>query len=81
MLRPKNEYNANKTGQHKVQTVSLTDLLIVITSSPENFDRRKLIRESWAASPLVTSGHVKVAFMLGQKSNMSEYEREALKES
>ena len=80
LLSPKTEHSANITGQ-QIQHLSLTDLLIVITSSPENFDKRNLIRESWAASPLVTSGHVKVAFMLGQKSNMSEYEREALKES
>ena len=80
LLSPKTEHSANITGQ-QIQHLSLTDLLIVITSSPENVDRRNLIRKSWAASPLVTSGQVKVAFMLGQKSNMSEYEKEALKES
>ena len=80
LLSPKTEHSANITGQ-QIQHLSLTDLLIVITSSPEHFDRRNLIRESWGASPLVYSGRVKVVFMLGQKSNMSEYEREALKES
>ena len=79
LLNPKVVCRSNMSG-HQVQNVSRSDLLIVVTSSPENFERRKLIRESWAASPLVISGHVKVIFMLGLKVNMSESDREAIKE-
>ena len=79
-INPRIEYSANISG-NQAQNVSGVDLLIVVTSSPENIERRNVIRKSWASSPLVFSGQVKVVFMLGQKVNMSESEREAIQES
>ena len=79
-INPRIEYSANISG-NQAQNVSGVDLLIVVTSSPENIERRNIIRKSWASSPLVFSGQVKVVFMLGQKVNMSESEREAIQES
>ena len=79
LLNPKSECRSNKSG-YQVHNVHRADLLIVVTSSPGNFERRTLIRKSWAASPLVISGQVKVMFMLGQKVNMSQSEMEAIKE-
>ena len=79
-INPRIEHNANISG-NQAQNVSRVDLLIVVTSSPENIERRNVIRKSWASSPLILSGQVKVVFMLGQKVNMSESEREAIQES
>ena len=79
-INPRIEHSANISG-NQAQNVSGVDLLIVVTSSPENMERRNIIRKSWASSPLVFSGQVKVVFMLGQKVNMSESEREAIQES
>ena len=77
---PRSEYSVNISG-NQAQNVSGVDLLIVVTSSPENMDRRNIIRKSWASSPLIFSGQVKVVFMLGEKVNMTESEREAIQES
>ena len=77
---PTIEHNANISG-NQAKNVSGVDLLIVVTSSPENIERRNVIRKSWASSPLILSGQVKVVFMLGQKVNMSESERVAIQES
>ena len=77
---PRSEYSVNISG-NQAQNVSGVDLLIVVTSSPENVERRNIIRKSWASSPLISSGNVRVVFMLGEKVNMSESEREAIKES
>ena len=79
-INPRIEHSANISG-NQAQNVSGVDLLIVVTSSPENMERRNIIRKSWASSPLILSGQVKVVFMLGQKVNMSESEREAIQES
>ena len=79
-INPTIEHSANISG-NQAQNVSGVDLLIVVTSSPENMDRRNIIRKSWASSPLIFSGQVKVVFMLGEKVNMTESEREAIQES
>ena len=79
-INPRIEHNANISG-NQAQNVSRVDLLIVVTSSPENIERRNVIRKSWASSPSILSGQVKVVFMLGQKVNMSESERVAIQES
>ena len=79
-INQRSEYSANISG-NQAQNASGVDLLIVVTSSPENIERRNIIRKSWASSPLISSGNVKVVFMLGQKVNMSESEKEAIKES
>ena len=55
------------------------DLLIAVTSSPDNFEKREVIRKSWARSPLATSGQVGVIFILGQKINSVLLDREDLK--
>ena len=79
-INPTIEHSANISG-NQAQNVSGVDLLIVVTSSPENMERRNIIRKSWASSPLIFSGQVKVVFMLGEKVNMTESEREAIQES
>ena len=49
----------------------VTQILIVITSKPSNFEQRDVIRETWGNSPVVKSGKIAVIFMLGSLSYYS----------
>ena len=42
------------------------EILVMVTSSILNFDRRAAIRNSWANTALVRSGKIKVIFVVGQ---------------
>ena len=53
LLNPKIVCRSNMSG-HQVQNVSRADLLIVVTSSPENFERRKLIFATPQCQEIIT---------------------------
>ncbi|XP_022909732.1 beta-1,3-galactosyltransferase 1-like [Onthophagus taurus] len=46
-----------------------TDLLIMITSTPTNFDERNVIRETWASDKIIQNFNVDYYFMLGEVTN------------
>ena len=46
---------------------STPEILVMVPSSLVNFERRAAIRSSWADTPLVREGKIKVVFVLGQK--------------
>ena len=45
------------------------EILVMVPSATENFERRLAIRNSWGDTPLVRSGKIKVVFVLGQNLN------------
>ena len=48
------------------QSISGPEVLVMVTSSIFNFDRRAAIRNSWANTGVVRSGKIKVIFVIGQ---------------
>ena len=46
---------------------SMPEILVLVPSGLMNFERRSAIRNSWADTPLVREGKIKVIFILGQK--------------
>ena len=46
-----------------------TDLLIVITSKPDNFEARKAIRETWASQKTIDGFTISSFFIIGQVLN------------
>ena len=65
------------TSQHKTTLITKTVcarqyiLLIVVSSAPENFERRDLIRQTWGASDNL-SPHWKTFFLLGKTRNLAQ---------
>ena len=47
-------------------SISVPEILVMVTSSILNFDRRTAIRNSWANTALVRSGKINVIFVVGQ---------------
>ena len=46
---------------------SIPKIMVMVPSALMNFERRAAIRNSWADTPLVREGKMKVIFILGQK--------------
>ena len=44
---------------------SMAEILVMVPSGSLNFERRATIRDSWAKTPLVREGKIKVIFVLG----------------
>ena len=51
---------------------SIAEILVMVPSSLLNFERRDALRESWADTPLVREGKIKVIFVLGQNLRASQ---------
>ena len=45
---------------------SIPKIMVMVPSALMNFERRAAIRNSWADTPLVREGKIKVIFVLGQ---------------
>ena len=51
---------------------SIAEILVMVPSALINFERRAAIRDSWANTPLVREGKIKVIFVLGQNLGASQ---------
>ena len=51
---------------------SIAEILVMVPSALINFEKRAAIRDSWANTPLVREGKIKVIFVLGQNLGASQ---------
>ena len=51
---------------------SIAEILVMVPSALINFEKRAAIRDSWADTPLVREGKIKVIFVLGQNLGASQ---------
>ena len=64
--------------QHKTSLITRTTcvgkyfLLILVSSAPANFERRKLVRQTWGTANNLTAPQWKTYFLLGQTGNQTE---------
>jgi len=64
--------------QHKTSLITRTTcvgkhfLVILVSSAPANFERRKLVRQTWGTDKNLTSPQWKTYFLLGQTRNQTE---------
>ena len=64
--------------QHKTTLITRTTcerkyfLLILVSSAPKNFERRKLVREIWGTDTHLTAPQWKTYFLLGQTRNQTQ---------
>ena len=53
-----------------------TIILVVVTSKPQNFEQRMVIRNTWSKTRLVNSGDVVIMFLLGSEKNEAVFQNQ-----
>ena len=51
---------------------TLPKILIAVTSKPDHFSRREIIRSTWGSSPNVDSGNIAILFVVGSFSYFND---------
>nr|CAH7728160.1 unnamed protein product [Callosobruchus chinensis] len=71
-VKPINSYNYKfyKNPSYKCSNVENLRLVILVKSSPENFDQRIAIRSTWGFERRFSDVEIRTVFLLGQKNNM-----------
>ena len=66
------------SSQHRTSLITRTTcegkyfLLILVSSAPANFERRKLVRQIWGTDTNLTAARFKTYFLLGQTRNQTQ---------